>query len=242
MASEEATTRRIRWGAATRVVATRYPPIDLFERVSADPAVQEALIAAEMLVNPRLRDEIGEIQLVPAGDRVAGPGATWVMAPFTHRNPGGSRFSDGSYGVLYAGNALATAVRETAYHFARIARDSGDGPRRAPMRVLVGRIDAVLHDVERLPAGRRADLLDPDSYAASRPFGRALHDAGSNGIHYSSVRHPDGHCVAVFRPRVVGTFRPSRHLEYEWDGQQMGRYFDFHDERWVSLEVSFTGA
>ena len=31
------------------------------------------------------------------------------MAAFTHLNPEGSRFSDGSYGVYYAAHTLATA-------------------------------------------------------------------------------------------------------------------------------------
>ena len=57
--------RRINWSGATRIVASRHPPIDLFERVSADPAVWDALIAAAALVDPRVRDEVGEIRLVP---------------------------------------------------------------------------------------------------------------------------------------------------------------------------------
>jgi hypothetical protein len=241
MPREEVATRRVRWGSATRIVASRFPPVALFERVSTDPDVQSALIAAEMLVNPRLRDETGEIALVPPEEQVSGPGATWVMAPFTHRNPNGSRFSDGSYGVLYAGNSLDTAVRETAFHFARVARDSADGPRREAMRVLVGRINATFHDAGSLPASRQRAILDPDSYTTSRTFGRQLRDTGSNGIHYASVRYAAGQCLAVFRPTAAGTFQPSRHLSYEWDGRQMSRYFDYHDERWIGFETPFAG-
>lgn len=102
--------RRVRWTSATRVIASKFPPIHLYERVSPDPAVWDALIAAEMLTNPRLRDEAGEIRLVPPEERVTGPGATYVMAPFTHVNPRGSRFSDGAYGVYYAAADLETAV------------------------------------------------------------------------------------------------------------------------------------
>src|SRR5262249_40439065 len=116
--------RRIIWPTATRIIASRFPPVHLYERVSADPAMWEALIAAEALVSPRIRDEVGEIHLVPVEERVSGPGATWVMAPFTYRNPKGSRFSNGSYGVYYAANDLPTAVKETAYHFAQFAADS----------------------------------------------------------------------------------------------------------------------
>jgi hypothetical protein len=227
--------RRIRWAKATRIIASRFPPIDLFERVSPDPAVRHALTLAEMLVNPRIRDQVGEIHLVPVEDRVAGPNSTWVMAPFTHLNPLGSRFSDGSYGVYYAAKSLATAVVETAYHFARFARDSGDIPRREPMRVLVGRADATFHDLESLGVARRAVLLDPDSYAASQPFAVALREAGSRGIHYPSVRDPSGYCVAAFRPTAVGVPSQERHLEYDWDGERVRRYFDYRDEVWIDL-------
>src|SRR5271157_5541645 len=39
---------RVNWASATRIVASKYPPIDLYERVSPDPAIWDALIAAEM--------------------------------------------------------------------------------------------------------------------------------------------------------------------------------------------------
>jgi hypothetical protein len=231
----DAPLRRIVWSRATRVVATRHPPIDLFERVSSDPAVWEALIAAEQLVNPRVRDEVGEIHLVNPDERVSGPGASWVMAPFTHRNPAGSRFADGSFGVYYAARALPTAVRETAYHFARIARDSGDGARYEDMRVLIGRVANRFVDAFALPERRRARILDPDSYAESRVFGAAVRAAGRNGIVYPSVRDPGGQCVAVFRPRAVGLPIQGPVLQYHFDGTRVARYFDYASETWTSL-------
>lgn len=74
----------------------------LFERLTPDPAVWEVLIALQQLTSPRLRDEIGGIALVPPDERVTGPGASYVMASFTHLNLKGRRFSDGSFGVNYA--------------------------------------------------------------------------------------------------------------------------------------------
>src|SRR5262245_48077767 len=103
----EPATRKIDWRKAWRIIAARYPPIDLFERVSANPAVWEVLIELEQLVNPRVRESVGEIRLVPPARRVSGPNASWVMAPFTHLNPKGSRFSDGSHGVYYAAKRLS---------------------------------------------------------------------------------------------------------------------------------------
>jgi len=228
----EPTLRRVAWSQATRIVASRHPPIDLFERVSADPAVWEALIAAEELVNPRVREEVGEIRLVPPEERLSGPGASYVMAAFTHLNPKGSRFSDGSYGVYYAGRELRTAIRETAYHFARFASDSGDGLRYENMRVLVGRIDARLHNVASLPSAERDAILDPASYAASQRFGARARKAGSHGLVYPSVRDPGGQCAAAFRPKTVGIPVQTKHLNYHWDGERVARYFDYQSESW----------
>ena len=228
-------TRRIAWTHATRIVAARHPPIDLFERVSRDPAVWEALIAAEQMVNPRVRDEVGEIHLVPPDERVSGPGASWVMASFTHRNPQGSRFSDGSYGVYYAARDLETAIRETAYHFARFARDSGDGPRYEDMRALIGTIANRFADVAAVPAARRARILAPDDYGASRAFAAPLRAAGVNGIVYPSVRHAGGQCVAAFRPKAVGVPVPGPAIKYHFDGTRVARWFDYAREAWVPL-------
>src|SRR6516162_8514382 len=83
---------QVEWQQTWRIIASRYPPINLFERVSPNPAVWEALIELEQLTNPRLRDEVGQINLVPPERRVTGTNASWVMAPFTHINVLGTRF------------------------------------------------------------------------------------------------------------------------------------------------------
>lgn len=51
-----------------RIILSRYPQIDLFERVSS-PEDWGVLYMVESLTNPRLRDEVGDIRLVPPEDR-----------------------------------------------------------------------------------------------------------------------------------------------------------------------------
>ncbi len=225
----------IDWARACRVIASRYPPVDLFERVSNNPAVWEALIELEQATNPRVRDQVGDISLVPPARRVSGPNASWVMAPFTHVNPKGSRFSDGTWGVYYAADKLETAVAETVYHFTRFARDSNDPPRREDMRVLMGSISNTFDDLTTLEANSRKAVLDPNSYAASRHLARTLRDSGSIGTIYPSVRDPAGLCVAALWPDVVGVPIQERHLQYDWDGKRVTRYFDYALERWLHL-------
>lgn len=228
-------TRRVAWPKAWRIIASRYPPIDLFERVSDNPEVWDALIALEQATNPRVRDDVGEISLVPPDKRVAGPNASWVMAPFTHINKRGSRFSNGSFGVYYAAEKLETAIAETVHHFSKFAADSHDPPRREDMRVLVGSIGHIFEDVDALDAAVKNGLLDPNSYAKSQPFAVARRNAGSDGLVYPSVRHRGGQCIAAFWPNVVGIPVQERHLKYEWNGNKVSRYFDFSLDAWIPL-------
>jgi RES domain-containing protein len=228
-------TIAVEWPQAWRIVASRYPPINLFERVSPDPAVWDVLIELEQLTNPRVRDEVGEISRVPPRRRVRGPNASWVMAAFTHVNPKGSRFSNGMHGVYYAADRLKTAIAETAHHFARFARDSNDPPRREDMRVLLGSVANRFHDADQLPSARRSAVLDPDSYVESQRFADELRARGSNGIVYPSVRDAGGRCVAAFWPDAVRPPVQERHLKYEWDGSRVSRYFDYSLGEWSPI-------
>ncbi len=232
-------TRRIDWPQAWRIIASRYPPIQLFERLTPDPAVWDSLFALEQLTNPRARDEVGEIALVPPDERVSGPGASYVMASFTHLNPKGSRFSDGTFGVYYAASELETAIAETIFHFEEFARDSGDPMRTEDMRVLVGGVAAEFEDVAALAEPRRSQILDPSSYAISRAYARDLRDAGANGVVYPSVRRGGGECIGAFRPPAVGLPRQERHLKYHWNGDRVDRYFDYLRDAWVDLLSEF---
>ena len=54
---------------------------------------------------------MGEIELVPREERIFGPGASVIMAPFTHLNPEGSRFADDTFGAFYAAASLDTETR-----------------------------------------------------------------------------------------------------------------------------------
>jgi hypothetical protein len=230
--------RRIDWPQAWRIVASRYPPIRLFERLTPDPAVWDALIALEQLTNPRVRDETGDIALVPPEDRVSGHGAGYVMAAFTHVNRRGSRFSDGSYGVYYAAAEIETAIAETVHHFEAFARDSADPPRMEDMRVLLGTAAGDFEDVGALTEPERSHVLAPLDYTASQAFARRLREDGAMGVVYPSVRRAGGTCLGAFRPRALGLPRQERHLKYRWDGTRVDRYFDYATDTWVTINES----
>lgn len=97
-------TAALDWTPAYRVIPTRFPAINLFDRVASAEDF-DALYALEALTNDRVRAEVGLLDLVPPQERRFGPGYGPIMAAFTHLNPNGSRFSDGRYGVFYCARA-----------------------------------------------------------------------------------------------------------------------------------------
>ncbi|MCB1487947.1 MAG: RES family NAD+ phosphorylase [Bauldia sp.] len=216
----------VHWPAAVRIIRSLHPPVDLFEDI-ADPADWPLLISAEQKTNPRLMESIGNLDLVPPARRVSGPGASYLMAPFTHASPDRpSRFTDGRYGVLYAGKLFETALFETIHHHTRfMARTSEPPGWTSQFREIVLDVAARLHDLRGGIAGFR-DALDPDSHMAGQALGAALRHSGSDGVVYPSARHPGGECVGLFYPDGAAHALQGRHLDYHWDGSRVDFYRD----------------
>lgn len=204
-----------------RIIRSSFPPIDLFEDI-ADPADWPLIISAEMKTNPRLMETIGNLDLVPASRRVAGPGASYLMAPFTHVSTDRpSRFSDGAFGVLYVANAFDVALFETIHHHARfMARTGEPAGWTSQFREIVLTVKAQLHDI-RDGGTDHAAALDPDDYAASQALGARLRNAGSDGIVYPSIRYQGGQCVGLFYPDRASAPIQGRHLDYHWNGSHV---------------------
>jgi len=214
---------RLAWKPSYRLVPSRFPPVSVYDRV-ADPADLEAVFAVENLTNPRLRQEAGDISLVPVEERVTGPGTTPVMAAFTHLDPEGSRFTDGTYGVYYAARSLATAIAETRYSRARFLSRTREEPIEVDMRTYQADVKGELHDIRNRTD--LADVYDAEHYAAGQALGRALKAIPSSGIAYDSVRHKGGTCVGVFRPRILSNCIQGPHFCYVWDGARITTVYE----------------
>ncbi|MEO0419465.1 MAG: RES family NAD+ phosphorylase [Pseudomonadota bacterium] len=217
---------QIEWPGAVRIIRSIHPPIDLFEDI-ADPADWPLLISAEQKTNPRLVENIGNLDLVPPDRRVGGQGATYLMAPFTHVSlDRPTRFSDGSFGVLYAGQEFETALLETIHHHGRFMARTNEAPGwTSQFREILLDIDANLHDL-RAEGDEYEAALAPDDYSASQAVGIKLRASGSDGIVYPSVRHNGGECAGLFFPDLAANARQGRHLDYHWDGDQVDLYRD----------------
>jgi RES domain-containing protein len=210
------------WAECFRLIPSRFPPVSIFERVAAADQL-DAVYAVEMLTNPRLRQEAGQIDLVAPDERVVGTGSTPVMAAFCHLNPQGSRFSDGTWGVYYAAARLETAVAEVAYHHGRFLAATQEDAIDIDMRTYVAAVARPLHDVRR---PRWAGVHDPDDYAPSQALARQLRGRGSWGLVYRSVRDPGGECIAALRPKAIALpVRQAAHITLRWNGHRIEQWY-----------------
>lgn len=215
---------KIEWRPCFRIVPSRFPPIALFEAV-ADAADLEAVYQIEAMTNDRLREEVGDITLVPPEDRVSGPGSSPIMAAFTHLNPEGDRFTNGTYGVFYAGRTIDTAIAETRYHRTRFLQATSEPAQELDMRVYAVDLDAELHDIRTMRESHPA-FYHSSNYGVSQELALQLRENGSDGIVYKSVRDVSGECTAVFRPRLLSNCRQERHLCYVWDGKTISAIYE----------------
>ena len=109
-----------------RLINSKHPPISLFDDVASNEDF-EAVYAVQALTNPRLRQEVGDLNLVPRKRRPFDiPGCSYALGPFVHVNSSGSRFSAGQFGVFYAAKTMATGITETRYHQQRYFQGVAD--------------------------------------------------------------------------------------------------------------------
>lgn len=214
----------IDWSPAYRVIPTRFPAMNLFDRV-ASPEDFDALYALESLTNDRIRTEVGDLDLVPREERRFGPGTGPIMAAFTHLNPLGSRFSDGTYGVFYCAREARTAIAETRFHSAKFMAATKEPPMRQQMRLYTVMAQGEVVDL-RGNETIDSKILSPTDYSAGQALGRAVRAAGIAGIAYPSVRDAHGECLAALKTTILRDCRHAAYFEYNWNGSAIDSVFE----------------
>ena len=204
---------------AWRLVNTKFPPIAIFDDVANADEFQ-ALYAVQQLTNPRLQNELGNLNLLPLAQiPYSIPGCSYACAPFTHVNPDGSRFSDGSYGVLYLADNIATAIAEVHYHQQKLWQNiKGLHYDTIIMRGLQVEFNGLLID---LTTSNNQPIHHPDDYSVARQIGYQLITNKGEGIQYHSVRSPGAVCWALMTPKNVTSVIQTSHFEFVYDGEKI---------------------
>lgn len=205
--------------ASYRMINSKFPPITLFDDV-LDEEDFETAYALQALTNPRHLNALGDLNLIPTHEIPFGiKGVNYVTAPFTHVTPDGSRFSDGSFGILYLADTSETAIAETRYHQEKYFRNvAGLHYDTVDMRCL-----KVTFTAKVINAVSIKENHAPDDYSAARVYGAQLKKSGEAGIQYRSVRHKESICWGLMSPSYVESAVQTQHFEFVFDGKGISK-------------------
>jgi len=204
---------------AYRLVNSKFPPTDLFDDV-ADADEFETLYQLQALTNPRLQNEAGRLELIARTEIPFGiPGCSYAAGPFTHVNPAGSRFSDGTFGVLYLASTMETALAEVQHHQNRYWSNVYDlSYERFVFRGLscqfneAGMLDATVIAMTN-------PIYNPEEYSPAQHLGRLIKETRRPGLRYCSVRKTGQECWALMTPKPVTSIIQTAHYEMIWNGR-----------------------
>lgn len=199
---------------AYRLINSKFPPESLFDDV-ADEQEFTAIYAIQALTNPRIQDELGNLTLIPSEEIPFGiTGVNYATAPFTHVNPDGSRFSDGTFGMLYIADSIETAIAETKHHqekaFQNIVGLHYD--------TIIMRGIAIRFSGKIIDCTTNDKIHATNDYTASRLLGALLRKDGELGVYYKSVRREGAVCWGLFSPKTIHSAIQTKHLEFIYNG------------------------
>ncbi len=199
------------------LIPSRFPTIDVFARVASNRSHQLAEI--ESLTNPRLRERERIMQGAHVVDGNGPLLQNWNHAPFAYLNPEGTRFFDAERPALeLAGDmqtALAISIRKREMFLGRTSE--------AP-------IGLEMRELSRQVKGRFANGMDwdPDlDLAERRRRGRAIAEAGFDGLLFRPAERPSGMCVSVLTGQVLERAVQRDHFKFVWDGSRVSVVYSF---------------
>jgi hypothetical protein len=213
-----ATLREFDQAGTHRLIPAKYGAKSVLETLPLPSNVLADLSELDAATNERKTAERGGSSAIGLGELLSGvPEAHVVNAAFCHPGRYGGRFHTPKRGAWYAGFEIETSVAEVAFHKHRFLLEARITGRHAfDYMEFLADFSGTFHTLD---AGETDSCLRPDPfpqcYGTSQQLANKLLFDGSNGIVYSSVRRPDGTCIACFRPALV--YHPRRGNQYRID-------------------------
>ncbi|MGZ3183953.1 MAG: RES family NAD+ phosphorylase [Telluria sp.] len=201
-----------------RLIPSRFADTEdsVLARLADSDADLRDLFDLDNATNNRLRGEYGRLPGIGVDELVFGvPNFRMINAAFTYPRPEGSRFNSGQRGAWYCALAAETALAEIVFHKTVEYQEINRFDDSVTYTTLLADFSGTFHDIRGRGFGK---YLDPRSYVASQALAAQLLEEGSLGLVYPSVRHPDGTCLACFRPALVGNVRKGDTYRLTWAG------------------------
>ena len=203
---------RVKLEPCYRIIPSRFSSANLADKLANT-------INGSNAVNQALTNENARRTLDPSSVN------NIIMSSFVHLNPAGSRFSDGSYGLLYAADNVDTAIAETSYHRQKFMQATNLAAIELEMTVYAINLNADLVDLRGLQL-EYPELYDPTNYQSAQILAKELKYNKISGIIYDSVRSASGSCVAIFRSEVLSNCFQQKYLTFKWDGEKICQIYE----------------
>lgn len=201
------------------LIPSRFPAIRVFERISSDHHDEVANL--ETMTNPRLKAKRHLLGGAAPVDADIPAVQNWNHAPFTYRNPEGSRFFPSENPALELAADKQTAILLAVTGRERFLSRTSEDP-----------IDLEMRQLTRTVRGRFADLRQSDvpfDREQRRAIGRNVVEAGLDGILFHPEERPSATCATVLTNEAFGPAKQGRHFKFLWDGSRVGKIYDFSD-------------
>lgn len=210
------------------LIPSRFPPIELYERVANDAEQDNAFKEIEALTNPRLREKARILGVSSPGDAEPPQLQNWNHAPFTYPNPDGTRFFGPATPALELFDELQTALAVSVRKREAFMTSTGEVAMGLDMRVLVRRVTGLFADCR--PLG--VELEREVRWKA----GRALLEKRVDGLLFRPEERPSATGVAILNGQALGRAIQGDHFRFAWDGERVKSLYAFRDGVVISPE------
>ncbi|HEX8668882.1 MAG TPA: RES family NAD+ phosphorylase [Allosphingosinicella sp.] len=209
-------------GDCYRLIPSRFPPIDIYERLACNDRIA-ALAEVENLTNPRVRS----MEALTGGLRPVDPTSpllqNWNLAPFAYPNPEGSRFFRPNLPCLDLAEDLQTALATSVQRREIFLKRTSEPATGLDMRVLKTPIEGSFVDLRGVPI----ELAQDSRWL----LGDRIYPQACAGILYTSPERPSGTCMSVIRKNALGRSEQTKHFRFVWDGRRISTLYAFDDAR-----------
>lgn len=217
-----------------RLIPSKWPTIDIYEKFGSRE-MQSFAAELEAVTSPRLAAKAritgGDISADSNSPRLQ----NWNHAPFAYPMPEGTYSLPSPYSVMELAvderGALGRAILRREDFLSRT-----DEPACGiDMRMITNRVVGKFIDLRGLP---------PDTSQTARwMMGHRLYEDGVHGILFKMTELPSSEFICVFTNEVlVDHGVQGAHYRFRWDGQRIGRIYDFAADRDIDRNAIIAGS
>ncbi|NNU55578.1 RES family NAD+ phosphorylase [Rhizobium indigoferae] len=210
-------------GHYRRLIPSKYPTIDIYEKFGSSE-MQALAAKLETITNPRLAAK----SRITGGDISADSSSPklqhWNHAPFSYPMAEGTYFLPAPYSVLELASdergALAKAILRREEFLSR----TDEPVCGVDMRMITNKVSGSFVDLRGLP--------HETTQAARRMLGQRLYEDGVDGVIFKITDLSGSEFISIFNGDcLVDKGVQGAHYRFRWDGQRIGRIYDFGNKR-----------